>query len=295
MARRLLDGVYVEKGKENIFPIAFMIDNHVDARPQAGLEKAQLIIEAEAEGGITRYLAVFASDEDLEKIGPIRSARPYFIDWAKELSALYVHVGGSPDALAKMIKENTLHINEFYNGEYFWRGTDFVAPHNVFTSREKMSEYLAGKELETGKFFEWKFKDDAKKEDVGTSSSISIDYVIPDYVVRWQYKADTNNYTRYLGGKKHLTVNDTELIAKNVIIQYVKGEVLDEAKRQSFEHIGTGKALVCLDGFCYKGTWKKKSAEARTRFYTENDEEFEFNAGKIWVEVVKPWYTVKIE
>lgn len=292
LVRRSIDGVYVEPGKENIYPLAFMIDNHVDARPQAGIDKAQLVIEAEAEGGITRYMAVFATDEKIDKIGPVRSARPYFVDWAKELSAVYVHVGGSPDALAKMIKEGTTHINEFYDGAYFWRGTDFTAPHNVFTSSEKMSEYLVKKEFTTGKFLTWKFKDDAKKEDLGTSTNIIIDFVLPDYKVEWQYDEANNNYKRLLGGKIHKSADEVELSAKNVIIQFVRGEVLDDAKRQSFQHIGEGKAVVCLDAYCRKGTWKKATASSRTRFYDMENNEFEFNAGKIWIEVVKPEYTV---
>lgn len=292
LTRRLIDGKYVEKGAENFYPLAFMIDNHADARPQSGLDKAQLVIEAEAEGGITRYLAVFAANEELPEIGPIRSARPYFVDWAKELSAVYVHVGGSPDALAKMIKENTLHINEFYDGEYFWRGDNFLAPHNVYTSAEKMAQFLSKKELSTGKFLAWKFKDDVEKENQGTTTLIAIDYILPEYKVVWRYDSENNSYVRELGGKKHLSAAGAEISAKNLIIQYVNSEAVDDELRQVFEHIGEGQAVLCLDGYCREGKWKKKSAEARTRFYNSDDNEFEFNAGNIWIQVVSPNYRV---
>jgi len=288
---RLLDGMPVESGSENIHPIAFMIDNHVDARPQFGLDKAQLVIEAEAEGGITRFLVFFSTDEPIDKIGPIRSARPYFIDWSGELSALYVHVGGSPDALAKMAKENSLHINEFYSGEYFWRGKDFAAPHNVFSSLEKMKGYLAKKDLSEGKFLAWRFKPEEEKDRRGTSTEITIDYFLPDFRIVWHYDRESNEYVRYLGDKKQLASGGSEISAKNIIAQFVKSEVIDEEKRQYFRHIGEGKALVCRDGFCRDGVWRKKSAQARTRFYDSGGQEFEFNAGVSWIQIVGPGQT----
>src|SRR3989339_236076 len=121
--RRSLDGVYVSIGEENNYPVAVMIDNHPGARPQSSLARANLVYEAEAEGGITRYLAIYADLNDLKEIGPIRSARPYFIDLARETSALYVHVGGSAGALAMLAQNKIPDMNEFYNGKYFWRDT----------------------------------------------------------------------------------------------------------------------------------------------------------------------------
>ena len=116
---RKIDGVMVPSGEENNFLIALMIDNHSDARPPSGLSKAHLVFEAEVEGGITRIMGIFSSGQDLEEIGPIRSARPYFVDWARELSALYAHVGGSPDALVKIQQDKIFDINEFFN-HFMW-------------------------------------------------------------------------------------------------------------------------------------------------------------------------------
>ena len=108
---RYLDGVMVEVGEENNYPVAVMIDNLKEARPQSGLSKASVVYEAEAEGRITRYLAIYAGGKDVGEIGPIRSARSYFVDWAEEFSAAYIHCGGSPDALVKISKDNVFDFN----------------------------------------------------------------------------------------------------------------------------------------------------------------------------------------
>ncbi|MCK5319787.1 DUF3048 domain-containing protein [Candidatus Parcubacteria bacterium] len=303
-AIRMIDGVYVKEEYENIYPIAVMIDNHPDARPAYGLEAAQLVIEAEAEGGITRYMAFFAGNENIEKIGPIRSARPYFVDWSKELSALYVHVGGSPEALAKMIQEKTLHINEFYNGTYFWRDTSGYAPHNIYSSLANLRKYLEKKEIDEAEYFVWKYKNESSvaeaMEDKSVTASttaskenITIDFLLSEFKVDWEYIAEQNSYLRYLGGKKQLVSDGKEIFAKNIIIQYVDAEVLDEEMRQEFQHIGNGYALVCMDGVCEKGFWRKKSLSSRTKFYDLEDNEFEFNRGTTWIEIVNPGYGVE--
>jgi hypothetical protein len=287
LRRRMIDGSFVEEGQDNVYPFALMIDNHPDARPQAGLSQANLVYEAEAEGSVTRYMAVFASGENIEKIGPVRSARPYFVDWARELSALYGHVGGSPDALVYMQKENVLHINEFYDGEYFWRDESRSRPHNVFTSAENLGKYLAKKELKEGAFLGWQFKDEEVKEKRGTSSIISIPYKLIEGKVEWRYDREANEYSRYLAGTLHQD-GDRVIKAKNIIIQVVKATVLDESLRLKMDSIGKGKAVLCLDGYCREAQWQKNSATARTRFYDETGTELKLNAGTTWVEVVQP-------
>ncbi len=286
---RLLDGVYVQKGEENLRPLAVMIDNHIDARPPAGLAKANLVIEAEAEGGITRYLAFFVSEEKIKKIGPVRSARPYFVDWARELDALYVHVGGSPVALAKMARENILHINEFYQGDYFWRDPQRARPHNVFTSTVNLRKYLKNKNIDQkANFFPWLFKDDIKLELRPASSTIMVGYWQTGYEVKWEYNRKDNNYLRYVGGQLLKDAVGEDIVAKNIIIQFVPAKVIDEEKRLKMEIVGQGKCWVCLDGICQPGQWRKKGISARTRFYNQDGHEFYFNRGCTWIEVARP-------
>jgi hypothetical protein len=293
--RRKLDGVYVEAGKDNLFPAAVMIENYIDSRPQSGLAEANIVFEAEAEGYITRFLAVFADVGDIKEIGPVRSARPYFIDWSSELAALFVHVGGSPEALAQIYKENILDLNEFYQGEFFWRDKIKEAPHNVFISGENIKEYLDSKGIDEGNFFGWKFKDDAPFAERPSEGEITVNFLLPEYVVKWKYNKEANDYLRYNGGDIHKDREGREIKAKNIIIEYVKAEVIDELLRLKMDHVGEGKAIVCLDGKCEEGKWDKNTAAARTRFYKLNGEEFIFNAGATWIEVVRPDFDVFIK
>lgn len=291
--RRQIDGVYVEKGEENFFPVAAVIENHKDARPQSGLAGANFVIEAEAEGGITRFLAVYADGEKLDKIGPIRSARSYYVDWAEEFSALFAHCGGSPDALAKIVKDKVFDFNQFYKGNYFWRDSARLAPHNVYTSTDKINKYLAGKNKSDGAYLGWKFKDDFPAENDG--DNIKIKFKTPDFYVDWIYNKESNDYARILAGEKHKDSDGKEIKAKNVVIQYAKAYVIDDSMRLKMSHIGEGKAIACIDGKCAEGSWKKNSSAVRTRFYDKDGKEILFNAGKTWVEVVRPEREVEIK
>ncbi len=318
-SRRAIDGVYVKSGEENFYPLAVVIENQIDARPQAGLAQANLVYEVEAEGGITRFLAVFASQSDIAKIGPVRSARPYLVDWAEELSALLVHCGGSPEALVKITQDDINDFDEFYHGGYFWRDISRPAPHNIYTSSANLTKYLQDNKftplnkavdpvrnkflngasdtdltgLTQGSFLSWKFKDDLALDLRSASSTIKIAYRAPDYSVEWRYNKKNNDYTRYLAGEVHRNESRQVIKAKNIIIEYVNAEVIDNELRLKMDNLGTGKAVVCLDGECQDGRWEKPTSTSRTRFYNRAGVEFEFNAGKTWVEVVRPEIEVK--
>lgn len=291
--RRSIDGVYVKAGKENLFPVAVMIENHVDSRPQSGLARANLVFEAEAEAGITRFMAIFTSGDKIDEIGPVRSARAYYVDWAREFASLYVHCGGSPEALTKIIKDKVLDFNEFYKGEYFWRDKKRFAPHNVYTSSTLLDKYLSGRKLEEGKFESWKYKDDLPLEQRQATSTINIEFRTKDFFVEWVYDKAMNDYVRYMAGKKHIDKNEEEVRAKNVAISYIKSQAYDEAGRLKMDNIGSGKAVICLDGKCQEGIWEKKTALSRMRFYGKMKEEIQFNAGATWIEVVKLGYKIK--
>ncbi|HSD12679.1 MAG TPA: DUF3048 domain-containing protein, partial [Patescibacteria group bacterium] len=137
--RRVIDGVAVPEDAPDVTGyFAATIDNLSVARPQAGLTKASLVFEAPVEGGITRFLAVFPDDVTADRIGPVRSARPYFLDWASEFDAVYAHVGGSPEALEKIVAYDMRDLNEFFAGKYFWRDENRDAPHNAYTSTVRL-------------------------------------------------------------------------------------------------------------------------------------------------------------
>ncbi len=288
---RLLDGKLVKSGQENLYPLAIIIDNHTEARPSFGLSQASLVYETEAEGQITRFLAFFDSGEKIKKIGPVRSARPYFLDWARGLSALLVHCGGSPSALARLAQNDLINLNEFYYSNYFWRSSNKKSPHNIFTSSTKINQYLKNRGLEERKILPWKFKEkNSGKAPKVKHKKININFHNQDYNVSWKYRENSGSYLRFLGEKKHLDGGKKEIRAHNLIIQYTDFEILDEKLRLNIKTLGRGEAIICQDGICRKGFWKKDSPRTRTRYYYKNGEEVKFNSGTTWIEVMRNSY-----
>jgi hypothetical protein len=303
LVRRLIDGVYVEAGTDTNYPVAVMIENHVDSRPPSSLSEANLVFEAEAEGAVTRFLAIYADGKNLEEIGPVRSARPYYVDWAHEFNAVYSHCGGSPDALAKIIQEGIIDMNEFYNGKYFWRGEERLAPHNVYTSSANLQKYVIDKGLTDIEYSSWNYKDDAPEDLRPATSTIHIGFRSKDFLVDWKYNKVGNIYERYMAGEPHTDKSGQAITAKNVLIEYTTVSDIDEKARLTMKVTGSGQAVICRDGQCEKGKWKKPSESARTRFYISatstdsnvadnEDKEAELNAGTTWVEVVRPTYDI---
>jgi len=289
--RRQLDGVMVDPKIEKLRPYAVMIDNFPAARPQFGLSAASLVYEAPAEGGITRYLAVFAPDLAPSEIGPIRSARSYFLGWAKDLGATYVHVGGSPEALDLAKNLGSSNLDEFYNGSYFWRSADRSAPHNVLTSGDNLNKYRIDKSESGSELIPWQFKD-AATSTVATVSQINIKYS-EGYNVYWQYHQDSGDYYRYLDNSAHVDASGKNITAKNIIVHVTSFQVTDDKLRLEMSTALAGQALLCQDGNCQMGNWKKNSPIARAKYYYKNGDEFIFNAGTTWIEVTDNLQNIK--
>lgn len=282
--KRYIDGVMVAPEFEKAQLYAVMIDNFETARPQSGLSKASLVYEAPAEGGVTRYLAIFSPDSAPAEIGPVRSARAYFLNWAKELGAIYVHVGGSPEALELAKNLGTNDLNEFYKGSFFWRANNRTAPHNVLTSGEKLTSYQQLKSENVLEFTPWQFKEAATSTSV-INSQINIKY--PDgYAVYWQYDNALGEYTRYLNGAAHTDDSGANITAKNIVVHLTSFLVTDDKLRLEMSGSLSGQAVLCQDGQCTMGKWKKNSTSSRARYYYKSGEEFIFNAGTTWIEVI---------
>jgi hypothetical protein len=295
---RYIDGVMIEEeDKVNLWPAGVMIDNMLDARPPFGLDKANLVIESLAEASITRFLAFFDLGETIDKIGPVRSARPYFAEWASELGAVYVHSGGSPEALAK-IKAGVYDIydlNEFYNGNDFWRDRNRYAPHNLLTSSELLATVVARKVGDqSANYSRFVFKNEKAIDERGDEATeFEIYYNETTHLVKWIYDREANDYIRYQAGQKHLTADGTEIKAKNVVIQYVEMEILDSVGRKRIKTIDNKLAIIFQDGQKIEGYWQKENSQSRTKFYTKDGQEISFNRGITWIEVVPVGYEVQ--
>jgi hypothetical protein len=287
--RHPLNGRFMGENEIINTPVAAMIDNHEKARPAYGLNMADIVFEAEVEGGITRYLAIFSDDRIPEKLGPIRSARPYFIDWASGVSALFIHCGGSPQALAQIAVSDIKNLNEFYRSGYFWRDQTLKRPHNIFTSGEKLKELLKDETIVSA----WNFKEltDVPHQNV-KHKEISVEYD-PPYDVKWEYKRG-EGYTRYLAGNPHRAGDGNAIKASNIIIQINPATVQDEKLRLKMNTLGAGKAFICSEGICRKGEWRKKNRSDRIKYYEKNGEMAELAPGLTWIQAIRSIENINI-
>ncbi len=271
-------------------PIAVVVENYTPIRDeQSGLDKASIVYETLAEGGITRLLAIF-DGVPVDRIGPVRSARPYFVDWASEYRAALAHVGGSSEALGDLKASSLIYnLDEFSDSTSIWRDNTYLAPHNAFTSTEKILKRLEKENyshpLTKARF---PFKDNDAQS--GSISTITIDFSFTPYAVKYVYDPTAHLYSRFNGGKAH-----HDLKPANVLVQFVDMEVLDDAGRLRLQTQGKGKAIVFRDGQAIEGTWEKdpsinsenpQAPQAFTKFLDKNGKEIPLNRGQTWIEVV---------
>jgi len=296
-------------------PIAIMIENHQDARPQSGLGSADIVYEAVAEGGITRFMAMIycdAQDKDVI-LAPVRSARTYFIDWASDYQKpLYTHVGGAnlpgpTNALGQLDDYGWAgdnNLNQFsigfptfarnYNRIELPDGKSLATEHTMETSSERLWEYAeesrditAWQDVED--FTEWSFADDAEEADRGTTTPISYDFWsgYSDFSVLWNYDAASNSYARVMANQPHVDLNTNEQIkVKNVVVLLTqeRGPV-NELKHMLYTTTGSGEALIFQNGEVVEARWNKPSRTARTTF-TVGGKAVEFVRGPIWISVL---------
>lgn len=294
MVRRAIDGLLVQQGHNNPLPVAVMVENLTEARPQAGLEKANLVYEALAEGGITRFLAIFAGGT-AEKIGPVRSARAYYVDWAKEYNAMYVHAGGSPDGLAEIAKLNILDLSEFSKSQYFWRDAErrkkhFASEHTLYTSSELLARATRDLQFpETGTYAPWAFADDpAREARPATPQSIRINFSSFSYNVEWRYDQATNRYLRFQAEQPHAMENGAQIDAKNIIVAVVPTSLIpgDTKGRLSLKTLGQGAAMIFHNSTRTDGTWTKATPEARMQLADANGAAVTLTEGTTWIEII---------
>jgi len=291
---RKLDGVIVETKEEtNPYPVAVMVENLSSIRPQSGISRASVVYEALAEGGISRFMLVFPGDKNVaESIGPVRSARSYYLEWLSEYDALYAFSGAYPPVLAAISGLEIKNMNAMYDGsKYYWRDHSFAAPHNMFTSSENLGYAIRDKGLDgvdEAKFRAWKFKDEAELEDRPTDAkNITIDFSAAAYSVEYKYDRESNTYLRFNAGAEHTDRNTSEQLApKNVVVYKLSTRVIDDKGRLEMDVVGEGEATMFSNGMATKGTWKKASRTDRTLFYDESGKEYEFSRGQTWVDVI---------
>lgn len=271
--------------------MSVMVENEYYSRPQSGLDKACLVYEALAEGGITRFLALYL-DEPLQEIGPVRSSRPYFLDWAMEYDSVYVHYGASPHAYTDLAKLKIPAIDGIYDTKTFWRDKSRNAPHNAYTDTDRI--LTAAKQRgyrETSDFPGLKFKDTETPPGGGILKEFYITY-FKDYKVNYIYDDLKMAYLRHINGKPHTDRTSGEtLSAKNIILQFVVTTDIpgDKEGRLNLKTVGAGKGYYISDGEYVKIHWKKDSRQALTQYTLEDGQELILNPGNTWIQILPQW------
>ncbi len=291
--------VQVFKGNER--PIAVMIDNHSEAWPQAGLNKAYMVYEIVVEGGETRLMALFKG-QDLDKIGPVRSARHYFIDYAMENDAIYVHFGQSPQAQSDIKKYSINDINGIAeDGTTFWRVKDKAAPHNAVTSTEKLIQSAKNKKFRTTS--KEKSVLNYSAEEVNLENGISANEItIPHsdlQTVKYKYDEDGKKYVRYARGKEQTDWKTKESVeTKNIIITLCDNYTLSDVEnkgRQGLKNIGTFDGYYITNGKAIKIKCTKNARDEKTVYKDLQWNEIKVNDGNTFVNICPTNAKVQIE
>lgn len=289
-------GIELEEKIYTRRPLAVIIENHPNARPQSGLSKADWVFETVAEGGITRMLAFFHS-ENAESIGPIRSAREYFVSIAKSIDAVLVHVGGSPGGYKAIDDLMVTSVDEIKEGKPFRRIKERRAPHNLYSSTEELRNYIQEKgydslPVKTG----YDFISDKPNPDPEIDE-IEINYSSPPFKTVFKYDKTTGMHQRFLAGKQdsdlragsNISVHNVVVIVADISYQN------DEKGRMDIQTEGTGDVFFFKKGILTKGKWIRPDFSSLYNFADEEGSPIKFSKGKTWFSIVSSDQNIKYE
>ncbi len=293
---------------ENNKPIyAVQIENSPEARPQSGLREADIIMEAIAEGGITRFNAIY-HDNVPANIGPIRSLRPYFIDWFMPYNAPIVHAGGSPEALNDVRTMGVQDMDHGVNGGSFRRVTNRYAPHNLYSTGQQMLDLFNAKGYSNGTFTSLPRKEPVTEDepaetesgDVEDTTEATTEPELPAasvvnlrissalYNVTFRYDKNTNRYLRSQGGAAHLDAESGEQLAPDVVIVPIVNKSIHANRIHTiYGTTGSGKVYVFQDGKVIEGTWSKPSRTAQWQLKDNEGNVIALNPGQTWFSIVE--------
>ena len=283
-------------------PIAVMIDNHDDAWPQAGLQRAYMVYEIIVEGGETRLMALFKGADDVEKIGPVRSARHYFIDYAMENDAIYTHFGESPQASSDIKKYSIAEIDGISeDGTTFWRVKDKAAPHNAVTSMKNLIQSAKNKNYRMTSSEDSVLNyvtDEVNLEDGQGAVSVTIPHSQLQ-TVKYEYDEENKVYERYARGKEQVDWDtDEPITVKNIIITFCDNYTLSDVEnkgRQGIKNIGTFNGYYITNGKAIRIKCIKNARDEQTVYQDLNGKEIDVNDGNTFVHICPTDADVEIE
>jgi hypothetical protein len=262
-----------------------MIENSPNSRPQSGLKDSGVVFEAIAEGGITRFLVLYQSEKP-QLIGPVRSLRLYDVDWLAAFNAGIGHVGGSANALTEIRNGSYRDLDQFFNPDSFWRATDRYAPHNVYTSFEKLDALNAAKGY-TSSTFTGFTRTDGKTS--ATTDATSIDITISSFLYNssYTYDATNNNYLRYQGGEAHIDRESGQITPSVIVAMRVdESTIFEDGYRESITTIGSGAAVIFQNGTAISATWNKPSKLDQITFTDAAGADIPLVRGQTWIAAI---------
>lgn len=265
---------------------AVMIENTPQARPQSGLSQAGVVFEAIAEGGITRFMALF-QDNEPTMIGPVRSARPYYLDWDLGFDAPYAHIGGSQAALADIPAWGVKDLNGLIDPGPYQRIASRQAPHNDYSSIPSLIGLEAKKGWNSSSFTSFPRKPDQPVKNPSVSQ-INFDPSYFTYASEFSYDNTSNSYKRSEGGAAQTDANNNQQLSPKVVIGMIvplSNGPLDTsgAYYSNYQVVGSGQAYVFQDGGLTIGQWSKTSPTSQIAFTTASGQTLNLNAGQTWI------------
>ena len=286
-----LDGQTVESGETfGDYVLITSIDNGAASEPQSGIGKADLLIEVPVEGGITRFMAFFYHSTP-DTIGPIRSARHYFYDITTAYDGVMCHCGGSEQAYAIIKSGAVKDIDEMGCTSTFWRTEDRKAPHNLYTSYERLSEKAAERNYNQIPVmdcpsFNFMTEDDEAALTFGGVGEFSVPYHFKEASYRWD--EESQRYLRYSDGEPHMdAIDNTQVAADNVAVLYVSYSVMDDAGRLDMT-IESGEGHLFMYGGVTKINWTLSEGEGFVFTDASTGEELKLLPGKTIIQIASP-------
>lgn len=303
-ARFPLNGLAADPVSAMPRPVMVMVENSNAARPQSGLDQADLVYEILAESNITRFAAVYQSKSP-SVIGPVRSIRPYYVEIGDGLDAIIVHAGWSQDAINMIVDRKLNHFDQVYgDSAYYWRSAERKAPHNLYTGIDRIRQGANERKMRSAwrgsglPFIAVDKEEESGAQPVQAQQSVgqeAASVLIPypgGYSVGYRYDAGTKLYKREMNGSAH-TDKETgrPLTAANILICRTPHKVVDNAGRREVDVAGPGNGLLLQQGKAREVMWKRENGMIRAY---DNGQELALLPGQTWVQVVPETTAVSV-
>ena len=288
--RSYLTGEMVDASKANRRPVAVMMSNDKQALPQYGINRADVVYEAPVEGVMVRYMAIFEDYDDLERIGSVRSCRTYYTYFAREWDAIYAHYGQSTFALPYLKNVDNINGIEGIGGKAFYRSKDKKAPHNAYTSGERLNNTIKelGYRTEYDSNYEGHFLFNKPNKNAAPENGFSAIKIVPGYPYNepwFEYNQNDGLYYRYQYDDKHMG-NEAQIAVKNIILQYSPVAHYASTDYLNINVHEQSYGFFITEGKASPVTVKKDGEFGVTHYYYNDGTEIKLNTGKTWICII---------